>query len=418
MKFKTKQNIKKKTKSVFRTVLKAIIIILVIATVAGATAYVQKRIERKNEKRVLEEAGIVHQVKIDDEIFNISVVGNQSANHTFVTISDFGVQDFGVYAKQLTSDVQNSSKTVILDRLGSGYSGDTHKDMTIEEIVDDYRMVLSKKQIQGPYILLAHNVGCGYATYWESTYPDEIEGVIFIDPVELKENMQFDTEVKTKDYFYALLSTVGMDNVIYNKLYTSPSGELTGPVASMCTYMNKHSAYTFGRLSEKSLLNDNMKKAYESIKTNDIPKMYICASYTFELESEVKDYLTFTNKKLSELGQNIECDPSSKSFEQYWKNKASESSEHLNNETKSFMDKLGNCYLVKFPGNKAIYEQYTEDVKSAVTGFIRFLDGDAPTIYERYFDPTQERWERYAATIDWEAIKKAETNDVSLPDPE
>lgn len=411
MKFSQKQAVKRKVKGISGFIFRIIAIVLIATLVAGAAVYLQKLKSDKEDKVALIEAELVNEVKSDEGTFNISVIGNLDAKHTIVTISDLGVQDFAIYAKRLTSNLRKSAKLVIFDRLGSGYSSDTHKAMTIEKIVNDYRTMLTKQGISGPYILLAHNIGGAYATYWESMYPDEIEGVIYLDPVELSDNMVFDTKVETKDYLYAGLSTIGLGSVFYEKFYGETSDELSSSDAKHSLPFNKHSTYTFARLSEKSLLNENMQKAYESIQKNNIPKMYICSSYTFERESEVRDYVTFANKKAMLLDKDIECDINSEYYETYWKDKVANSQSHLANETTTFMNLLGNCHLVKMPGDKYIYEQYTEDTKAAVTGFIRYLDGRAPEIYSRYFDPVQQKWEEYASTIDWEAIKQAEMSD-------
>ena len=40
------------------------------------------------------------------------------------------------------------------------------------------------------YILLPHSLGGAYATYWVSKYPEEIEGIVFLDGTQLSDNTE------------------------------------------------------------------------------------------------------------------------------------------------------------------------------------------------------------------------------------
>jgi pimeloyl-ACP methyl ester carboxylesterase len=90
--------------------------------------------------------------------------------------------DFAVTVKPFMERFSDENKIVVIDRAGYGMSDDTKIPQTVEQIVSDYRTVLKNSGCEAPYILVAHSLGGDYATYWENTYPDEIEGVVYFDP--------------------------------------------------------------------------------------------------------------------------------------------------------------------------------------------------------------------------------------------
>lgn len=96
-----------------------------------------------------------------------------------------GVSDYSVEMSFVNDKLNDDYEIVYIDRAGYGYSDDTSKPQTVEQVVSDYRTALENADIDGQYILLPHSLGGVYATYWESTYPDEIEGVILVDTSEL-----------------------------------------------------------------------------------------------------------------------------------------------------------------------------------------------------------------------------------------
>lgn len=40
---------------------------------------------------------------------------------------------------------------------------------------------IQKAEIQATYVLMAHSIGGAYANRWSSKYPEEIEGIVFVD---------------------------------------------------------------------------------------------------------------------------------------------------------------------------------------------------------------------------------------------
>ena len=204
-----------------------------------------------------------------------------------------GVHNYSIEMTFVNEQLKDDYEIIYIDRAGYGYSDDTSKTQTVEQIVSDYRTALKSVGIEGPYILMPHSIGGVYATYWESTYPDEIEGVIFIDGTPLGMNIyeNEDYSVSFSDYFDVLLCKLGMQRFSIRDVSDSLPSEYTKEQQKLTDYLNIKSSMNKAPLSEIKEKNNNVNKAYQSIKSNDIQKIYIESSRGARTIEEVATFL-------------------------------------------------------------------------------------------------------------------------------
>ena len=74
------------------------------------------------------------------------------------------------------------SKVFMYDRLGLGQSDTTSRDRTIPNMVSELRALLNHENIKPPYILVPHSMGSYIARYYMNLYPEEVKGILFLDP--------------------------------------------------------------------------------------------------------------------------------------------------------------------------------------------------------------------------------------------
>ena len=134
---------------------------------------------------MLTEAGYSDPVSVGDYSLNVHDFGNPDGRHTFVGLSGRGVYDFSMRTHRFMGGLAEENRIVTVDRAGYGLSDDTKEPQTLERVVENCRTALKNAGIEAPYILLPHSFGGAYATYWVSQYPDEIEGVVFLDSTVL-----------------------------------------------------------------------------------------------------------------------------------------------------------------------------------------------------------------------------------------
>ncbi len=180
-------------------------------------------------------------------------------------------------------------------------SEDTDNEMTLEYIVKDYRKVLRNAGIKAPYILMPHSIGGVYANYWSSRYPDEIEAIVFVDGTQMSEDAYSDETVKSVgvgDRMENILGKMGFSrwflreiNYEYPDNYTAEEQYLGGALAMM-------TETSVAYCSETGLKAENAPKAYRELISNDIPKLYICASWGIRTREDVIALNTWLNSQI------------------------------------------------------------------------------------------------------------------------
>jgi len=86
--------------------------------------------------------------------------------------------------KTIIEEVSKTSTVFSYNRPRIGESENDSLPPTTKHIVDNLRKMLLEKGFKPPYLLVAHSFGGAYIRSYASYYPDEIAGLIFVDPVD------------------------------------------------------------------------------------------------------------------------------------------------------------------------------------------------------------------------------------------
>jgi pimeloyl-ACP methyl ester carboxylesterase len=73
------------------------------------------------------------------------------------------------------------------DRAGLGWSSECSTPRTIEQMVSELSLLLSRVALPGPYILVGHSFGGLLIRAYTYLKPDEVSGLVFLDPVSLEQ---------------------------------------------------------------------------------------------------------------------------------------------------------------------------------------------------------------------------------------
>lgn len=217
----------------------------------------------------------------------------------------------------------------------------------MEHIVDTYRLALKEIGVEGSYVLLPHSIGGIYATYWECMYPEEIEGIVFLDTSEITEDAVFeDMDVTCSDYIFAGLSKTGLQRFVYDSIYIDPPAWVEEPELSYTKSLNIHSGGSFASVSETKLA-----------------------------EEDFVDYIEYANALLTAQGKEEYFDPSDEAktegvAQRYIENCAQWREEH----SMPYVESLGNCQYVGIPGVHLLYQQKPDEVAAAVEEFLKTLE--------------------------------------------
>ena len=86
--------------------------------------------------------------------------------------------------KTIIEEVSKTSAVFSYNRPRIGESENDSLPPTTKYIVDNLRKMLLEKGLKPPYLLVGHSFGGAYIRSYASYYPDEIAGLIFVDPVD------------------------------------------------------------------------------------------------------------------------------------------------------------------------------------------------------------------------------------------
>ena len=84
-------------------------------------------------------------------------------------------------------DVAKLAPVVTYDRPGIGGSAYDGGDASPAHVVEHAHAVLDALSIPPPYVLVGHSWGGPLALYYAGTYPDEVVGMVYLDPVDPRE---------------------------------------------------------------------------------------------------------------------------------------------------------------------------------------------------------------------------------------
>jgi pimeloyl-ACP methyl ester carboxylesterase len=84
--------------------------------------------------------------------------------------------------KKVINEISKESAVFAYNRPRIGLSEDDGLPPTMKHIVDNLRAMLNEKGLNPPYLLVGHSFGACYTRSFASYYPEEIAGLIFVDP--------------------------------------------------------------------------------------------------------------------------------------------------------------------------------------------------------------------------------------------
>jgi pimeloyl-ACP methyl ester carboxylesterase len=72
--------------------------------------------------------------------------------------------------------------SVLYDRAGTGWSEWAELPRTAAEVTDELRDLLRAADVPAPYVLVGHSLGGAYARHYAQRFPDEVAGLLLMDP--------------------------------------------------------------------------------------------------------------------------------------------------------------------------------------------------------------------------------------------
>lgn len=347
-------------------------VLLAGGVVLLAGVFTNHSIKSSRELQKLKALGYYNPVSVGDYSLNVAVFGNPEGSHRIIGLAGLGSGDFSVAMRQMTSTLEKDNQIIFVDRAGYGFSDDTKKEMTLSYIVEDYRKALKNAGIKAPYILMPHSIGGAYATYWVSRYPEEIEAIVFVDGSELSADAFSDEpmeRVDLWDHFLAGLGKLGFSRLVLRKYFYHYPDNYSEEEQELADALMYRTLDSIAPVSESAYLAENAQEAFGGIITNDVPKLYLCASWGFEDKDTYLEYCNWVRRQI-EINH-LKTDFAKKTPEEEVIAKVLEQYKELRETIiYPYAELMGNCEIKLLGGDHMIYEQKPEDCGRVVKEFI------------------------------------------------
>lgn len=254
-----------------------IVIILFILFVM-LISFVNHKIKLKKEEKLFKTNGKI--VEVNNHNINVYISGNSNSDITLVFMPGAGTCSPTLDFKTLYSLFENDYQIAVVEKAGYGFSDISDIDRDIDTILFETRESLNKAGVKSnKYILFPHSMSGIEALYWANKYPDEIKGIVGLDPAVPKayENM------KINSLFFNLAkigADIGLTRFIPSIVNSSSAikdGKLTDKEKELYRIIFYRRTATISMLNETKSIKENAKKL-EKIDTTNVPMLFFASN--------------------------------------------------------------------------------------------------------------------------------------------
>ena len=192
---------------------------------------------------------------VNDNRVEILIAGleHNQENKPVIVFENGRGSTFDSWEKVIYEDSKESA-VFAYNRPRIGKSEDDSVPPSMKHIVDNLRLMLKEKGLNPPYLLIGHSFGACYIRSFASYYPEDIAGLIFVDPHDF---------TKKKGYGRLPYQAIGLSEHQIDSIFTSYEyyGEqflLNGP---------KH------HVEEVKIQGDLAKTGHEECNRNPLPNV-------------------------------------------------------------------------------------------------------------------------------------------------
>lgn len=255
----------------------ALLLIIAVVLVLLTVSYINHKIQLSKEDELFNTNGTL--VQVNGHNMNIYTAGNPLGEFTLVFMSGAGTCSPTLDFKSLYSLFEKDYRIAVVEKAGYGFSDISDSPRDIDTMLDETRTALQKAGIDGKYVLFPHSMSGLEALYWANKYPDEVEGIVGLDPAvpQAYEDMEI-------NYFGLNIAKLGADSGIV-RFFPSIAedsaaikyGALTEEEKELYKVIFYRRTMTHSMLNETKCVKDNAAKLAEIDNTN-VPMLFFASN--------------------------------------------------------------------------------------------------------------------------------------------
>lgn len=265
-------------KKFFKIIGIIFIAIILFILLVMLISFVNHKIKLKKEDKLFNTNGKI--VEVNNHNINVYISGNSNSDITLVFMSGAGTCSPTLDFKTLYSLFENDYQIAVVEKAGYGFSDISDIDRDIDTILFETRESLNKAGVKNnKYILFPHSMSGIEALYWANKYPDEIKGIVGLDPAVPKayENMKINSLLFNLAKFGADIGLTRFIPSIVNSSSAIKDGKLTDEEKELYRIIFYRRTATISMLNETKSIKDNAKKL-EKIDTTNVPMLFFVSN--------------------------------------------------------------------------------------------------------------------------------------------
>lgn len=164
----------------FKTIIHMVIVFLIIAILISVkTKY--EDIRDTNARKDLFASYSEQQSYVETSYGRMAYFTEGEGEHTIVLLGKNLDPSSQLVLRYVSQFLADDNKVIIFDTLGRGFSDDTDRERSTDNITEEIHEALDALALDDKYILMACEYSGNYAMRYIEKYPDEIEGLIGVD---------------------------------------------------------------------------------------------------------------------------------------------------------------------------------------------------------------------------------------------
>lgn len=295
----------------FITIISIIcIVIILLILLIMLISFVNHKIKLKKEDKLFKTNGKI--VEVNNHNINIYITGNSNSDITLVFMSGGGTCSPTLDFKTLYSLFENNYQIAVVEKAGYGFSDISDIDRDIDTILFETRESLNKAGIKNKkYILFPHSMSGIEALYWANKYPNEIKGIIGLDPAvpESYKDMEINSIMLSIAKFGSDIGITRFIPSIVNSSAAIKYGKLTDEEKDLYKVIFYRRTVTASMLNETKSIKENAKKL-EKIDTTNVPMLFFASNGDgtgYKKENWRKFIIDYIDSKLNGEYKILDC---------------------------------------------------------------------------------------------------------------
>lgn len=165
--------VRKKIFKILKVLFSAVILILIVGVAWNGIC---SRMEHKKLDNVYGK-----RMEVDGNLMTVEVLNQSTQGEPIVLLPGWGSASPVLEFKPLAEQLSKEYTVITIEPFGYGLSDGTDRVRSIENITEELRECVRQLGYE-EYYLMGHSISGLYSLYWANAYPEEVQGVIGIDP--------------------------------------------------------------------------------------------------------------------------------------------------------------------------------------------------------------------------------------------